>query len=55
MVSFNHEINNTVAFINCVAGPRTDPSYIEEPDPELRAKEREGHAVVIRGLRKEAR
>jgi ABC-type lipoprotein export system ATPase subunit len=32
---------------------RVDASYLEEPDANLRAKEREGRCVAVRGLRKE--
>ena len=35
------------------SAPRADAAYIEEPDANLRAKERDGRCVCIRGLRKE--
>jgi ABC-type multidrug transport system fused ATPase/permease subunit len=34
-------------------GPPTDPSFIEPLDASMRAKEREGKAVLLAGLRKE--
>ena len=35
------------------AGRKVDPSFLQEPDADMRAKEREGKVVSVRGLRKE--